>query len=71
MQTELNLHLQQGRDAIIKAALDGTLQDVPLDRVVKVLDTLVENGALSVKARLGVLFVDARLINQSGKKTSS
>jgi len=71
METELQLHLEQGRDALIKAALDGSTRNVPLEQVKGAVKILVENGALAPEAGLGILAVDARIINQAGKKASA
>lgn len=71
MKTELQIHLEQGRDALIKRTMDGSIREVPLEQVEKVLNILVKNDILTLRARAGVLFADERIISQAGKKVSA
>ena len=63
MSVDLDQHLNQGRDAIVSAALDRTIRNIPIKEVKQVLDILVEEKALTREQALGVLVVDGRIFH--------
>lgn len=72
MVTEsLQTHLEQGRDALIKAALNGTTKSVPLEQIKEAVSFLTENGALSPEVGVGILLVDGRVKTEAGRRTTT
>jgi hypothetical protein len=53
--SELDKHLLQGKNAIVAAAVDGTIKKAPIKEVKIVLGILVEEKVLTREQAAGVL----------------
>lgn len=69
--TALQKHLADGASDLIHAVVTGQTRKAPLPELRKVVDILVEGGALTAMAGLGILAVDARIITEAGRDRGS